>query len=159
MAITIYTYSNPYEINKEPYFASIQNCFHLCVSQTLVNGLCDQYKEFYKGKLTTVTRFINELYSNWESDSVAISQRAAIDNLIEYMDFSMIVDDIGSEDVITSLKRNRSDVVESIRTMFELGMEPGNIKSEKLSYEQKFIVEIYRELKRTDNKFFAIKTQ
>lgn len=158
MAITIYTYSNPYEINKEPYFASIQNCFHLCVSQTLVNGLCDQYKEFYKGKLTTVTRFINELYSNWESDSVAISQRAAIDNLIEYMDFSMIVDDIGSEDVITSLKRNRSDVVESIRTMFELGMEPGNIKSEKLSYEQKFIVEIYRELKRTDNKFFAIKT-
>lgn len=157
MAITIYTYSNPYEINKEPYFASIQNCFHLCVSQTLVNGLCDQYKEFYKGKLTTVTRFINELYSNWESDSVAISQRAAIDNLIEYMDFSMIVDDIGSEDVITSLKRNRSDVVESIRTMFELGMEPGNIKSEKLSYEQKFIVEIYRELKRTDNKFFAIK--
>ena len=119
MAITIYTYSNPYEINKEPYFASIQNCFHLCVSQTLVNGLCDQYKDFYKGKLTTVTRFINELYSDWESDSIAISQRAAIDNLIEYMDLSMIVDDISSKDVITSLKRNRSDVVESIRTMFE----------------------------------------
>ena len=86
MAITIYTYSNPYEINKEPYFASIQNCFHLCVSQTLVNGLCDQYKDFfYKGKLTTVNRFINQLYSDWESDSVAISQRAAIDNLIEYI--------------------------------------------------------------------------
>ena len=157
MAITIYTYSNPYEINKEPYFASIKNCFHLCVSQTLVNGLCDQYRDFYKGKLTTVTRFINELYSDWESDSVAISQRAAIDNLIEYMDFSMIVDDISSEDVITSLKRNRSNVVKSIRTMFELGMEPGNIKSEELSYEQKCIVEIYRELRRTDNKFFAIK--
>lgn len=47
MAITIYTYSNPYEIHKEPYWASIQNCFHLCVSQTLVNGL-DQYKEFIK---------------------------------------------------------------------------------------------------------------
>lgn len=46
MAITIYTYSNPYEINKEPYFASIQNCFQLCVSQTLVNGLCDQYKDY-----------------------------------------------------------------------------------------------------------------
>lgn len=107
MAITIYTYSNPYEINKEPYFASIQNCFHLCVSQTLVNGLCDQYKDFYKGKLTTVTRFINELYSDWESVSIAISQRAAIDNLIEYMDLSMIVDDISSKDVITSLKRNR----------------------------------------------------
>ena len=66
MAITIYTYSNPYEIHKEPYWASIQNCFHLCVSQTLVNGLCDQYKEFYKGKLTTVTKFINTLYEDWQ---------------------------------------------------------------------------------------------
>lgn len=94
MAITIYTYSNPYEIHKEPYWASIQNCFHLCVSQTLVNGLCDQYKEFYKGKLTTVTKFINTLYEDWESDSIAISQRAAIDNLIECMDFSAIVQDI-----------------------------------------------------------------
>lgn len=157
MAITIYTYSNPYEINKEPYWASIKNCFHLCVSQTLVNGLCDQYKEFYKGKLTTITRFINELYSDWESDAITISQRAAIDNIIEYLDFSKCVDDISSEDVVISLKRNRSDVVESIRTMFELGMEPENIKTNELSYDQKCVVEIYKELKRTNNKFFVIK--
>lgn len=158
MAITIYTYSNPYEIHKEPYWASIQNCFHLCVSQTLVNGLCDQYnKDFDKGKLTTVTKFINALYQDWESDSVAISQRAAIDNLIEYMDFSSVVDDIPQEDIVTSLKRNRSDVVESIRTMFELGMDPENIKTDELTYDQKCIVEIYKELINSNNKFFKIK--
>lgn len=56
MAIIIYTYSNPYKINKEPYWAMIKNSFQLCVSQTLVNGLCDQYSEFYKGKLTTISR-------------------------------------------------------------------------------------------------------
>lgn len=157
MAITIYTYSNPYEIHKEPYWASIQNCFHLCVSQTLVNGLCDQYKEFYKGKLTTVTKFINTLYEDWESDSITISQRAAIDNLIECMDFSTIVNDIDDTDIISSLKRNRSEVVESVRTMFELGMDPANIRDEKLSYDQKCIVEIYKELILTNNKFFKIK--
>lgn len=157
MAITIYTYSNPYEIHKEPYWASIQNCFHLCVSQTLVNGLCDQYKELYKGKLTTVTKFINVLYQDWESDSVAISQRATIDNLIEYMDFSSVVDDISQADITASLKRNRSDVVESIRTMFELGMDPENIKTGELTYDQKCIVEIYKELINSKNKFFEIK--
>lgn len=159
MAITIYTYSNPYEIHREPYWASIQNCFHLCVSQTLVNGLCDQYKEFYKGKLTTVTRFINALYQDWESDSVAISQRAAIDNLIEYMDFSSVVCDISQDDIVSSLKRNRSDVVESIRTMFELGIDPTNIKIDELSYDQKCIVEIYKELIKSSNKFFEIKKE
>lgn len=69
MAIIIYTYSNPYKINKEPYWAMIKNSFQLCVSQTLVNGLCDQYSEFYKGKLTTISRFINNLYNDWESDA------------------------------------------------------------------------------------------
>lgn len=157
MAITIYTYSNPYEIHKEPYWASIQNCFHLCVSQTLVNGLCDQYKEFYKGKLTTVTKYINALYQDWESDSVAISQRATIDNLIEYMDFSSVVNDISPADIIASLKRNRSDVVRSIRTMFELGMDPANIRTDELTYDQKCVVEIYKELICSKNKFFEIK--
>lgn len=158
MAITIYTYSNPYKIDKEPYWASIQNCFHLCVSQTLVNGLCDQYREFFQGKLTTVKNFINVLYENWESDVFSISQRAAIDNVIEYLDFSSVVPStMEFPDVIESLKRNRNYVCESIRTMFELGMEPGQIKESELTYEQQCVVEIYKELKRTENKFFVLK--
>ena len=67
MAIIIYTYTNPYKINHEKYWALIKNAFHLCVSQTLVNGLCDQYREFYHGKLTTVTRFINNLFDDTPS--------------------------------------------------------------------------------------------
>ena len=158
MAIVIYTYSNPYKINKEPYWAMIKNAFHLCVSQTMVNGLCDQYKEFYKGKLTTISRFINHLYKDWESDVTVISQRAAIDNVIESLSFSEALGiDIDCEDIVTSLKRNRSYVVQSIRIMFELGMQPNNIKEELLTYEQKCIVEIFKELIRTDNKLFKLK--
>ena len=158
MAIVIYTYSNPYKINKEPYWAMIRNGFHLCVSQTMVNGLCDQYKEFYKGKLTTISRFINHLYKDWESDVTVISQRAAIDNVIESLNFSETLGiDIDCADIITSLKRNRSYVVQSIRIMFELGLQPNNIKEELLTYEQKCIVEIFKELIRTDNKLFRLK--
>lgn len=118
MAIIIYTYSNPYKINREQYWVLIKNAFHLCVSQTLVNGLCDQYKGkgFYKGKLTTMNRFINNLYLDWESDAIEISQRAYIDNVIEYMNFGEYIDDdIDEEDIKTSLKRNRSYQVSMIR--------------------------------------------
>lgn len=107
MAIIIYTYSNPYKINREQYWALVKNSFHLCVSQTLVNGLCDQYREFYKGKLTTIDRFINKLFLDWESDAVEISQRAYIDNVIDYMSFREYVDDdLSEEDIKLSLKRN-----------------------------------------------------
>lgn len=159
MAIVIYTYSNPYKINREPYWTMVKNSFQVCVSQTLVNGLCDQYKsELFKGKLTTITRFINNLYENWESDIMAIRQRAAIDNVINYVDFNEIVDDVSIEDVINSLKRNRSYVLESIRIMYELGMDPQNIKKDVLTYEQKCVVAIYEELIRTQNPCFALKT-
>lgn len=158
MAIIIYTYSNPYKINKEPYWAMIKNSFHLCVSQTLVNGLCDQYPEFYKGKLTTITRFINNLYNDWESDITEINQRAIIDNLIEYINFDQVIDEqLNIEDIKLSLKRNRSYVLESIRIMFELGMNPSNIREYELTYEQKCIVAIYKELLVSHNKYFVLR--
>ena len=158
MSIIVYTYSNPYKINREQYWALVKNAFHLCVSQTLVNGLCDQYKEFYKGKLTTMNRFINNLYDKWESDAVEISQRAYIDNLIEYTNFEDFLDeDLDENDLKASLKRNRSYVLQSIRIMFELGMDPNNIRTECLTYEQKCIVGLFKEIISKRNNPFDLK--
>ena len=159
MAIVIYTYSNPYRLHKEPYWPLIKNAFHLCASQTLANGLCDQYRnDFFEGKLTTITRFINTLYNQWESPTTEINQRAAIDNLIGYMCFDEIIgEDIDVDDIRLSLRRNRSYVVKSVKIMFELGMDPDHIQDALLTYEQKCVVEIYRELRRTNNKHFALK--
>lgn len=159
MAIVIYTYSNPYRLHREPYWGFIKNGFHLCASQTLANGLCDQYKnDFFKGKLTTITRFINTLYDEWESSVTEINQRAVVDNLIGYLSFDeMIAEDINIDDIRLSLKRNRAYVVKSIRVMFELGMNPDYIQDSTLTYEQKCVVEIYRELRRTHNKFFMLR--
>lgn len=159
MAIVIYTYSNPYRLHKEPYWGFIKNGFHLCASQTLANGLCDQYKnDFFIGKLTTITRFINTLYDEWESSATEINQRAAVDNLIGCMPFDeLITEDVTIEDIRMSLRRNRMYVVKSIRIMFELGMNPEHIQDAALTYEQKCVVEIYRELRKTKNKFFMLK--
>ena len=158
MAIVIYTYSNPYRLHKELYWELIKSGFHLCASQTLVNGLCDQYKDFFTGKLTTITKFINTLYDEWESSATEINQRAVVDNLIEFMAFDeLIAEDINIDDIRLSLKRNRAYVVKSIRIMFELCMNPDHIQDAALTYEQKCVVEIYRELRRTRNKFFSLK--
>ena len=151
MGIVIYTYSNPYRLHKEPYWAMIKNSFHLCASQTLANGFCDQYRgDFFKGKLTTITRFVDQLYDAWESDVVDINQRAVIDNLIAYMDFDAILGEaIDIKDIRMSLKRNRTYVLKSIRIMVELGMNPDNIKDSELTYEQKCVVAVFKELHKT----------
>ena len=74
------------------------------------------------------------------------------------MSFDEIIgEDIDIEDIRLSLKRNRSYVVKSVRFMFELGMNPDHIQDKALTYEQKCVVEIYRELRRTKNKHFWLK--
>lgn len=159
MAIIIYTYSNPYKLHREPYWAVIKNGFQLTASQNLASGLCDHYKNvFFEGKLTTIMRFINNLYDNWESQVTEINQRAVIDNLIECMSFDdMIGGEIDIDDIRLSLKRNRAYVVKSIRIMFELGMNPDNMQDSALTYEQKCVVEIYKELRNSKNKHFLLK--
>ena len=159
MSIVIYTYSNPYKISYEKYWSFIKNSFHICASQTLVNGLCQQYNsDFFQGKLTTVDQFINHLYDGWESDSSEIKQRAIIDNLIETMTFQCVAkENIDIEDIRSSLKRNRSYVLQSIRIMFELEMKLEHIQESALTYEQKCIVEIYKEILHSNNRMFKLR--
>ena len=66
MSLSIYTYSNPYEINNEPYWESIKYAAHFCVSQTMVNGLESVYSELKVGQLTTVEYLTEALFSTWD---------------------------------------------------------------------------------------------
>ena len=65
MSISIYTYSNPYEIKCEPYWESIKMAPHFCVSQTMVNGLESVYPELRKGQLSTVEELTDAMYPDW----------------------------------------------------------------------------------------------
>ena len=63
MSIVIYTYHDPYEIDKEHYWEKIKNCPYFCVAQTLVNGLRKHYKRKFDGeRVTTVKRLTDSLY-------------------------------------------------------------------------------------------------
>lgn len=134
MSISIFTYKDPYQLPKEPYWAFIKDAFHLCVSQTMVNGLCDQYgKDFYKGKLTTIAAFLKELYADWESDAVTIAQYAAIDHVIADENLLVQFPAELKDTIYESLRKNRSSIYESIRILFEMGLKPKDIHRDQLT--------------------------
>ena len=58
MAIKIYTYADPYSIDREPYWREIENCPHFCVSQTMVNGLEDVYSSLKAKQTLTAMRIL-----------------------------------------------------------------------------------------------------
>ena len=157
MSISIYTYTNPYRLQDEKFFNSIKNCFHLCASQTLVNGLKSEYKDFYIGKLTTFRNFLDVLYDGWNESRTVIRQRAAIDNVINSFDFSKYCDDsLDEESLRKALRMNRTALCESVRTLFELGVERSEAVPAELSIEQKCMFDIYEELQRNGNTAFRL---
>lgn len=159
MTVLIHTYSNPYKLTSENYYINIKNCFHLCISQTLVNGLCDNYSDFFVGKLTTYNRFLNILYDGWNSNAAQIQQRAAIDNVLNSLDFSQFCrNGLEEEKLRNSLRLNRSQLCDSIRTLFELGVDRTEAVDKTLTIEQKCMFAIYEELKRTKNRTFKLRT-
>ena len=151
MAIKIFTYSDPYSIDREPYWREIENCPHFCVSQTMVNGLEDVYSSLKaKQTLTTMRILLNALYSDWEDRNTRVRQIMEVDNAI----YKLTIDGENSDTVRRSLEYNTTALVSAIRLFVELGVDAEKLVTIDLNNDQKLLVEIYRDIASRDRSAF-----
>lgn len=151
MSIVLYTYHDPYKLNKEEFWKEIYNCPYFCVSQTLVNGLMSIYgKDFQIGRVTTVKNLTDSLYNFWTSTTCAVKQHADIDNIIVNSGIENRLSELELENIRKSFLFNRDEVFNSVRTMFELNMVPQNIVEKYLTPEQKYIVGVFKEIRESE---------
>ena len=152
MSIAIYTYRNPYNLNKEEYWNEIKGCPYFCVSQTMVNGLKTIYKnDFQQGRVTTIQYLVDSLFEYWESTACKIKQHTDIDNIIS-SGLSPVLGNSMQENIVRAFLYNREEVFESLRVMFELNININDIVSDKLTPEQKFIVEVFKKILSSEKK-------
>ena len=152
MSIVIYTYRDPYKLNDEPYWEEIKKCPYFCVSQTLVNGLKYLYKsEFVQGRVTTVQNLTKALFEYWESTTCIVRQHTDIDNIITYA-LPAILGAEMQDNLIRSFLFNREEVFKSIRVLFELNINVNDVLVEKLTPEQVFILEVYKQILASEKK-------
>jgi len=146
MSIVIYTYHNPYEIDQEPYWKEINNCPYFCAAQTLVNGLRKHYKgKFDGGRVTTVKWLTDSLYEDWASLAWIVKQHTDIDNIIN-SGFLTELTETERKNIGSAFLFNRDEVFKSIRTLFELNVDLEAVLKDKLTKEQKFILDIYKRI-------------
>lgn len=148
MSTVIYTYRDPYKLrDNKALWDEITSCPYFCVAQTMVNGLRAVYGgTFQVGRVTTVKNLTDSLYKEWVGTACAVKQHADIDNIILNID---LVEGLSLEqldNIKKSFLFNREEVFNSIRTMFELRMNPQNIVDNYLTPEQRFIVDVYKKI-------------
>lgn len=149
MSLSIYTYSNPYEINNEPFWDSIKNCAHFCVSQTMVNGLSAVYSELNDGQLATVEELVEALYPNWFDTKTYIEQYTILTNTLDTVTPNIEPD--RWEKIKQSLRFNKSSLLDSIRLMAETGLSLKNLKIKKITEEQLYLVAAYKAILNGEN--------
>ena len=149
MSLSIYTYSNPYEINNEPFWDSIKNCAHFCVSQTMVNGLSAVYSELNDGQLATVEELVEALYPNWFDTKTYIEQYTILTNTLDTVTPNIEPD--RWKKIKQSLRFNKSSLLDSIRLMAEMGLSLKNLKVKKITEEQLYLVAAYKAILNGEN--------
>ncbi|WP_227939034.1 hypothetical protein [Alkalihalobacillus deserti] len=133
------TYENPFELVDLDYWENISEYPHLCVSQTLVEGLKAYYGREKFSLLCTIDNFLKQFYSEWHGNNEQ--------KLLQFIELSKEIKQIDNFKLRNSFTHNRNDILESIRFVIECGIEPIDFqKVHNLTEEQKCLVEIYSKL-------------
>lgn len=144
MPYKVYTYEDPYKLNKTDFWEEISGLPHFCVARTLVNGLKDIIKQDIHGLLCPLDDLVKhqEVFKNWTDNiSLRIQQYSALTAIFNRKSKEGSIDTPFRQ----SLGQNQTQFLDAIRLFIELGINPNSIDSSKGNKEQRLFVDVLQE--------------
>lgn len=138
----IITYSNPFELKQLPEWKSFCKYPHLCVSQTLVEGLKEYYGRETFTLLCTVDQVLSEFYDEWHNNSE--------NQLEQFIELSNKIKEMPNGELKRAFEHNRGDLLKSIRFFIEAGIQEEDINESELSNEQKNFILLLNKLRQSE---------
>lgn len=140
IVLKIFTYQNPYKINETSFWDEIAEYPHLCVSQTLVEGMKKHYGREAFWCIDTIEAFINDFYKAWTDHPE--------NNIKQYISLTNQIEQIQKNNTKKAMKFNQKEVHEAIRFLMELNLEIEKFNQETLSEEQVILLKFANNLKK-----------
>ncbi len=136
----IYTYSNPFKLKEESYWNEISKAPHLCVSQTLVQGLTTPGRNKYDRKdfryIYTIKSFNEKVYKDWLKNPE--------NDIRQYIYLSEEINKLNDQ-LRDTFKFNQREIYNALRLLIESRIKPHEIKK-GYSDEMDIFVDIYKNL-------------
>ncbi len=144
MPFKIYTYEDPYKLDKADFWSEISALPHFCSARTLVNGLKDVLGDNIEGLICTLDELVEheEVYMQWTDN---ISRR-----IQQYSAFTAAFKQLLEKRKISkpfhmALEQNQNHFLEAIRLFIELDISASAIDGSKGNPEQKLFVHILKQ--------------
>ncbi len=143
MPFKIYTYEDPYKLDKADFWPEISALPHFCGARTLVNGLKDVLGDNIQGLICPLDDLVNHeaVYMQWTDNiSLRVQQysafSAAFKQLLEKRKIS--------KPFHMALEQNQNHFLEAVRLFVELDIKSSAIDETKGNTEQKLFVHMLK---------------
>lgn len=139
MPYKIYTYADPYNLDKADYWDEIASLPHFCSARTLVNGLNDVIGESIKGLICDFDALIDHenVFKQWTKNVGRQVQQYSVLSTA----FKRLLDNGKiTKEFHLALSQNQNYFLEAIRLFIELGISASSINGDKGNLEQKLFV-------------------
>lgn len=144
MPFKIYTYEDPYKLDKADFWSEIAALPHFCGARTLVNGLKDVFGDKIKGLICPLDELVEheEVYMQWTDN---ISRRVQ-----QYSVFSAAFKQLLEKRKISkpfhmALEQNQNHFLEAVRLFIELDIPASAIDGSKGNTEQRLFVHMLKQ--------------
>ena len=134
----VYTYQSPFQLTSLSFWNELESAPHLCVSETLVQGLIDCYKRETFRYISTIDGVIKGMFSEWTNGTKNKVQ--------QYLSLSELIRTIDDKNLRNAMLHNRKELLEALRYLFEVEFRPDLINMEAITIEQQVVVELYKRL-------------
>ena len=126
MPFKIYTYEDPYKLDKADFWSEISALPHFCSARTLVNGLKDVLGDSIKGLICPLDELVRheEVYMQWTDNiSLRVQQYSAFSSVFKQLLEKRRI----SKPFHMALEQNQNHFLEAIRLFIELDISASAI--------------------------------
>lgn len=153
MPFKIYTYEDPYKLDKTFFWNDISSLPHFCSARTLVNGLKDVYGDKIEGLICAFDDFVQhkDIYKSWTDNiSLRVQQYSRLTSIYNHLLGKKIGNIIIDNQFLLALMQNQRHFLEALRLFIELDISAQSIDGAKGNTEQQLFVEILRNIQNED---------
>ena len=139
MPFKIYTYEDPYKLDKADFWSEISSLPHFCSARTLVNGLKDVLGDNIKGLICPLDELVQheEVYMRWTDNiSLRVQQYSAFSATFKQLLEKRRI----SKPFYMALEQNQNHFLEAVRLFIELDIPASAIDGNMGNTEQKLFV-------------------
>lgn len=144
MPFKIYTYEDPYKLDKADFWSEISALPHFCGARTLVNGLKDVLREHIEGLICPLDELVEheDVYMQWTDNiSLRVQQYSAFSTAFKQLLEKRKI----SKPFHMALEQNQNHFLEAVRLFIELDISASAIDGSKGNTEQKLFVHMLKQ--------------